>query len=171
MSTYLAHSTCQHTWHTQRVNIPGTLNVSTYLAHSTCQHTWHTQRVNIPGTLNVSTYLAHSTCQHTWHTQRVNIPDTLNVSTYLAHSTCCKLTNKRRSEQLNLPSIHILSWLISILCHKTSFLWHAPSSQSFYFGEIIRVMRHICIFLTIFVHRQFSPDILKLRITQVDSIL
>ena len=42
-----------------------------------------------------------------------------------------------------------------MLCHNRSFLWHALSFQSVYFGEIIRVMRHICIFLAIFVHHKF----------------
>ena len=46
----------------------------------------------------------------------------------------------------NLPCKNIFVMESIILCHKTSFLWHAPSSQSVYFGEITRVMRHICIF-------------------------
>ena len=40
----------------------------------------------------------------------------------------------------NLPCKNIFVMEYIILCRKTSFLWHAPASQSVYFGEITRVM-------------------------------
>ena len=45
----------------------------------------------------------------------------------------------------NLPCKNIFVMEYIILCRKTSFLWHAASSQSVYFGEITRVTWHICI--------------------------
>ena len=55
----------------------------------------------------------------------------------------------------NLPCKNIFVMEYIIFCRKTSFLWHAPSSQSVYFGEITRVMRDICIFS----REIFSPPI------------
>ena len=46
-------------------------------------------------------------------------------------------------------------------CHGINYsLWHAPSSQSVYFGEITRVMRHICIFSRDIFSPPISPLIL-----------
>ena len=60
----------------------------------------------------------------------------------------------------NLPCKNIFVMEQIILCNKTSFLWHAPSSQSVYFGEITRVMRHICIFSRDIFSPQFFPDVI-----------
>ena len=57
----------------------------------------------------------------------------------------------------NLPSIYILVMESNIICNKTPFLWYAPSSQSVYFGEIIRVITIICIFPPYLNAAKFVP--------------
>ena len=50
-----------------------------------------------------------------------------------------------------------LSWnkLFYVVIHRFCGMLNHP--KSVYFGEITRVMRHICIFLAIFFRRQFFP--------------